>query len=107
MLFRFDRYSSYERMFILLDKNKAPFDLSGYEAKAQIRKYNNQNVVAEFSCNVLDPATSGRIILTLDYTDTANTDPGKYSYDILLISPTERLRAVEGMIELTPNITED
>lgn len=101
-----DKYSTYERMFSFLDKNKNPFDLTGYSPKAQIRKYNNENVVAEFTCEILAPTTSGRLILRLNYYDTANTDPGKYSYDILLISDTEKLRAVEGIIDLTPNITQ-
>ena len=101
-----DKYSTFERMFSFLDKNKVPFDLSGYTPVAQIRKATKQEVVAEFQCEILSPSTSGRIILRLGYDDTANTVPGKYSYDVLLVSSSEKLRAVEGIVEITPNITE-
>ena len=93
-------------MFSFLDKNKVPFDLSGYTPIAQIRKSTKQEVVAEFSCEILEPTTSGRLILRLGYDDTANTAPGKYMYDVLLVSTSEKLRAVEGVIDITPNITE-
>lgn len=101
-----DRYSTYERMFSFLDKNKNPFDLTGYAAKAQIKKYTSESLIAEFDCSVVQPPTLGRIIVTLDYGITANTDPGKYSYDVLLYSNSDTVRAVEGTIDITPNVTE-
>lgn len=100
-----DKYSSFEKMFTFLDKSKTPFDLTGYTATSQIRKYHDEEVVASFSCEVVLPATYGKIILRLGYQDTANTDPGKYLYDVLLTSNTEKLRAVEGVVEITANIT--
>lgn len=100
-----DKYSTFEKMFSFSDKNKAPFDLTGYSANSQIRKYYSDSVVAEFDCEIVQPPTVGRVILRLDYLDTANVEPGKYLYDILLTSSTERLRAVEGTAEITYNIT--
>jgi hypothetical protein len=100
-----DKYSSFEKMFSFSDKNKAPFNLTGYSANSQIKKYHNESVVAEFSCEILQPPTLGKVILRMDYLETANVEPGKYLYDVLLTSSTERLRAVEGTVEITLNIT--
>ena len=66
-----------------------------------------EDVIAEFNCHILSPPTSGNMILRLEYSDTANTEPGKYSYDVLLTSSSDKIRAVEGTVEITPNITTD
>lgn len=102
-----DKYTTYEKVFIFLDKNKAPFDLTGYSANSQIRKSYKDAIIAEFSCEVLSPPEDGKILIRLDFSKTANTDPGKYQYDVLLSNPNsnEKIRAVEGLIDLTANIT--
>jgi len=101
-----DQYSTYERTVILLDSNKSPFDLTGYIANSQIRKSHNQEVAATFVCNIQD-AANGTITITLPYSATANISPGKYMYDILIYSSSlgVKTRAVEGTLEITPNIT--
>lgn len=104
-----DKYSNFEKVIILYDKNKEPFNLSDYTANSQIRKISDLSIVANFDCEVIQPGNVGKILMTLSYMDTANTKPGLYSYDILLSSitnPTEKIRALQGEVEITANITE-
>jgi len=104
-----DKYSNYEKIFILYDKNKNPFNLTNYTANSQIRKITDQSVIASFTCSIQSPKTEGKILMRLSYSATANAIPGLYSYDVLLSSttdPTEKIRAVQGEVEITPNITE-
>jgi len=104
-----DKYSNFEKLVILYDKNKDPFDLSNYTANSQIRKYSDASIAATFTCTIIEPPASGKILLSLSYLDTANCVPGMYTYDVLLSSttdPTEKLRALQGEVEITANVTE-
>lgn len=104
-----DKYSNYEKIVSLLDKNKEPFDLTNYTASSQIRKFSDLSIVSSFTCDIVQPANTGKILISLSYSDTANVVPGIYSYDILLsstIDSSEKLRAVQGEVEITANITE-
>lgn len=104
-----DKYSNYEKIIALFDKNKNPFDLTNYTANSQIRKVSDLSIVATFTCDIVQPANTGKILISLSYSDTANTIPGLYSYDVLLSStedPNEKIRAVQGEVEITANITE-
>ena len=104
-----DKYSNYEKIIALFDKNKNPFDLTNYTANSQIRKVSDLSIVATFTCSIVQPANTGKILISLSYMDTANATPGLYSYDILLSSttdPNEKIRALQGEVEINANITE-
>jgi hypothetical protein len=104
-----DKYSNFEKIVALYDKNKEPFNLTNYTASSQIRKFTDLSIVTSFTCDIVQPANTGKILISLSYSDTANANPGIYSYDVLLsstIDPNEKLRAVQGEVEITANITE-
>lgn len=102
-----DQNSNWEKTFTLYDQNHSPFNLSGYTPYAQIRKYPQTDVIAEFSCEVLNPPTLGKLVLSLDYDTVSEIKEGKYLYDILLVaSDNIQIRAVEGTVEISGNITE-
>lgn len=104
-----DKYSNFEKLIILYDKNKDPFDLTNYTANSQIRKYSDSSIATSFQCTIVDPPSDGKILINLSYIDTANCVPGMYTYDILLsstVDSTEKIRAVQGEVEITANVTE-
>lgn len=104
-----DKFSNYEKIIALFDKNKVPFDLTNYTANSQIRKFTDKSIITTFTCDIVQPANTGKILISLTYSDTANVVPGIYSYDVLLsstVDPDEKIRAVQGEVEITANITE-
>jgi len=104
-----DKFSNYQKVVVLFDKNKQPFNLNGYTASSQIRKSSDLSIVATFTCSIIQPPTAGKVLMSLSYLDTANTAPGIYSYDLLLSSttnPLEKIRAIQGEVEINANITE-
>lgn len=101
-----DQYSNWEKTFTLYNQNREPFDLTNYTAYADIKKYHNTDKIASFDCEILPPTANGKVVLSLDYDTLNNIKPGQYQYDLLLISiDNEKIRAVEGTVTITGNIT--
>ncbi len=101
-----DQYSNWEKTLTLYDQNHNPFDLTNYTASCHIRKYTNTSKIAEIQCEVLNPPTLGKILLSLSYEDLLDIKAGIYQYDILLISSDDvKIRALQGNIDISGNIT--
>ena len=85
------------------------YDLSGYTANSQIRKsYYSANTAGVF--NVTIPSvSSGQIIISMTASNTANIMPGRYVYDVKLVSSTspdsDTVRILEGIVEISPQVT--
>jgi hypothetical protein len=86
------------------DVSGSPFDLSGFTGAAQMRKsYYSSNAAATFS--VSTGTTNGIVSLSLDAQTTANIYPGRYLYDVVVTSGTTRARVLEGIVNVTPQVT--
>ena len=87
---------------------EAPKNLTGYTAKAQIKKnYDTKIVSAEFDVTNAPLTTDGKLNLALPSADTAKLEVGSYAYDVLLItSGSVEMRVVEGVATVVPIITE-
>lgn len=84
--------------------NSGPFDLTGYNIFAQMRKsyYSSQKV--DFTCT--HNGSAGQIMVALTSTQTEAITPGRYLYDVEIVSPTNVItRVVEGIATVTPGIT--
>ncbi len=84
----------------------ANLNISGYSVQSSIKKsYYSANVTANLTCSITKPA-NGEITITLSAGETANVEPGRYLYDIVLTKPDatkERIR--EGIVTVTAGIT--
>lgn len=82
------------------------YNLSSFVANSQIRKsYYSSNATACFSTNI--DVTYSTLSLYLDANTTSNISPGRYVYDALLINTqnNERIRIIEGIIDVSPCVT--
>lgn len=80
------------------------YDLSGYQAFAQIRKsYYSTNVTADFVATI--DSLRGTITLNLDAATTANISPGRYVYDAVIKDDQITTRILEGIIDVSPMVT--
>lgn len=84
-----------------------PIDLTGYTCQAQIRKSYYSTTAHDFIITVPSPA-AGEAIMSLSAANTANLAPGRYVYDVLIVSPSpfnEVTRIFEGIATVTPGVT--
>ena len=94
---------------LTLNSTQTPYDLTGYTMKSEIRKnHKSLTVAAAFTCafQAGNPVL-GKILLSLTDEQTAAITPGRYLFDVLITASTgETYRAVEGLVEITPSVTQ-
>jgi hypothetical protein len=71
-----------------------------------MRKSYTSSSATTFACTVPSPAT-GQVILTLTAAQTGALKAGRYLYDIEMVDTTTyRTRPVEGVVIVSPQITQ-
>lgn len=91
---------------VLDDVAGVPFNLTDFTASSQMRKsYYSSNAAATFSVSTSGDAAEGRITMSLDSANTANIYPGRYVYDVYLSQANTRYRVLEGIVNVTPQVT--
>ncbi len=101
-------------LYIRYASNNAPFDLTGYETKGQIRISAEDNVspiVAEFTTTILSPSTDGKIQLLIPASVTKSLDFDiAYAYSVLIrsiASPEDTTKEVlMGTVHLSLDVAE-
>lgn len=99
-----DQGADFETTIEITDDDGNAMALTDYTARSQIRKhYSSSNAVA-FTVTVDEG--SGEVVLSLSANATIDMMPGRYLYDVELVSPANTVtRAVEGIVTITPNMT--
>jgi hypothetical protein len=88
------------------DVSGANFNLVNYSASSQMRKsYYSSNATATFSVSTGNDPSLGVITLTMNSANTANIYPGRYVYDVYVTSADARVRVLEGIVSVTPQVT--
>jgi hypothetical protein len=101
-----DAGSSYSNIITVASSTGAPLNLAGYTVKSQLRKSYQSSVAYNFNASVLN-AQAGQVRLELTPTQSEAIPPGRYLYDVEITSPTSsRTRVVEGVVTVTPQITQ-
>jgi hypothetical protein len=99
--------TDFAQTFVLEDNQSNSIkDLTGYNACAQMKRYESSRKTADFTIAFSADRTQGRLTISLTATETANLKAGKYFYDILLNSATGTTeRVVEGTVHVKKSIT--
>lgn len=86
--------------------NGDPLNLTGYTVKSQVRKSYASPTAYDFTASIF-AATSGKIRLSMTAAQTSAIKPGRYLYDVEITSAIgEKRRVLEGIIIITPEITQ-
>lgn len=100
-----DQGSYFSRFITLVTPAGTTFDLTGYTVSAQMRKHTSSSIGYTIPCTIVD-AQAGKIKMRLNAASTESIPAGRYLYDIEVADDAgERLRVVEGIITITPQIT--
>ena len=103
------------------DENGSPMDLSGYQAKMQIRpQIESSTTFLTLSSSLSDgcgtginlsgsngttPLASGSIAIYISAVSSSRLDFGEAFYDLELIRGCEVTRLLEGKVKLSKNVT--
>ena len=97
--------SSFSQTFTLEGNDDSAFNLTGYTATSQIRKWRGSATATDFTTSIPSPATQGKILISLTATQTAALTPGRHVYDVLItINETKEL-VVEGSVLIREGVT--
>lgn len=101
-----DAGSDYSNIITLDSAGGAPLDLTGYTVKSQMRKSYSSSTVYTFTATIFN-AVAGQIQLSMTASQTEVIPPGRWLYDVEITSSTgARRRVVEGLVIVTPQITQ-
>jgi len=89
----------------VLDANNAIRNLVSYTVESQMRKSFYSSTAEDFTIEIAN-AAGGVVVMTMPATQTANLTPGRYVYDINMISTSNTVtRLFEGSVAVTPGVT--
>lgn len=100
-----DQGGDYSAIVSVVGSNGQPIDLTNYSVEAQIRKFHGSSSSHCFNASVID-ASAGKVRLRLPASESQLMLPGRWLYDVRIISPANvKRRVIEGILQLTPQIT--
>jgi len=98
--------TDFEQVFVLEnDSNNSALDLTGYTGSSQFKKYKSSGTVKTFVVTFTNREL-GKIKIGMGSTMTKDLKPGKYFYDLKIISPSGvSSRVVEGTVLVKQSVT--
>lgn len=100
-----DQGSNFSSEVTVVDVNDSPVDLTNYTARGQIRRTYTSSTATSFATTINNPI-SGKVSISLIAATTSAMKPGRYVYDIEIVSNTNIVtRVIEGQFILTPSVT--
>ena len=103
-----DQGTTFNSVVTLKNQDGTAMDLTNYTVKSQFRKSYQSSVAINFTANVYGTATNGQVRLQLSASSSSGVKAGRYLYDIEITnaSNSEKFRVLEGIIVISPEITQ-
>jgi hypothetical protein len=102
-----DQGSDFSLELTLENDDGTPMNLTDFTVYSQFRKSYNSQTAYTFITSIPVPA-QGKVKLLLPGTTSSQIKPGRYLYDVELISSSpvsKKTRVVEGIVTINPEIT--
>jgi hypothetical protein len=101
-----DQGSDFTSILELENDDETSMDLTGFQVYSQFRKSYGSTVGYSFEASVVSPANLGKIQLKLSGINSSAIKPGRYLYDVEIISVNNvKTRVVEGILTINAEIT--
>lgn len=102
-----DQGSDYASIVTVLSASGSPLVLTGYTVKSQMRKSYSSSQAYDFTATVYQ-AGLGQIKLSLTAAQAQLIPAGRWLYDVEITQTSSgaKKRVVEGIVEVTPQITQ-
>jgi hypothetical protein len=100
-----DQGSDYFSTVYVEDASGGVADLTGFTSRGQVRKTYSSLTSYDFITAIANPEL-GSIEISLTNSTTSSMKPGRYVYDIEVVSSSGTVtRVIEGQLEITPSVT--
>lgn len=100
-----DQGSNYSNIITVAGASGVALDITGYNVASQMRKSYASSTAYSLNASVY-LASSGKVRVQLDASQSEAIPPGRYLYDVEITSPAGvKTRVVEGIATVTPQIT--
>jgi len=102
-----DAGSDFSSLVTVASSTGAPLILTGYTVKSQMRKSFSSSQYFDFNASVYD-ANFGKIKLSLTAVQSEAIPAGRWLYDVEITNTATgaKKRVVEGIVTVTPQITQ-
>jgi hypothetical protein len=102
-----DAGSDYSTVVTVASSNGSPLILTNFTAKSQMRKSVGSSTAYDFTAEIFD-AANGKIRLSLTAEDSEGIPPGRWMYDCEITNTVtgKKKRVIEGIVTVTPQITQ-
>lgn len=101
-----DQGADFAVVLDLFDSEGVDFNISDQEFKCEVRKVFSSSVAFEAVVRVnTDDNDANNLDLIITANTTADVDPGKYQYDIIMSDGLQRTKILEGLMFILPTIT--
>jgi len=98
-----DQGSDFSTTIDVTDEDGNAIDLGEYVAAGQIRKHYTSLTAVDFTVTT---TSSGIVTIALDANASNDMEPGRYVYDVELVSNVGSVtRILEGIVTITPSVT--
>lgn len=81
------------------------FDVSNKSFYCEAKKLYSTTPIFSANVSIISGDPTNDLLLVINGEDTKNLEPGKYQYDVVMISNSSSLKILEGLIFLVPTIT--
>lgn len=100
-----DQGSDFSAIMELENDDGTPMSLNGFSIYSQFRKSYMSSIGYTFDASI-DDVELGKIRLFLSGETSSSIKPGRYLYDVEIVSNTgAKTRVVEGVLTINPEIT--
>jgi hypothetical protein len=103
-----DQGTTFNSVVTLKNQDGTAMNLTGYAVASQFRKSYQSSVANNFTASIYGAPTNGQVRLQLTATASSAIKAGRYLYDIEITNTlnNEKFRVLEGIIILSPEITQ-
>lgn len=101
-----EQNASFEYVVSFENNTGGAFDLTSYDAKAQLRRSYKSSSTVDFTASYPEGRSTGKIKISLTPEQTASLKHGSYVWDIIIEgSGGDSYRIVEGVAYIEPGVT--
>lgn len=102
-----DQGTKFSTLITLYQNNGlSPLNLTGATFASQMRKSHLSSSAYTFTCSIYGDPANGGLLLEMTDTLTNTIKSGRYLYDVEMVLNGIKTRPIEGIVIVTPQITQ-
>jgi hypothetical protein len=102
-----DQGTKFSTLISLFQSNgSAPLNLTGAVFASQMRKSYTSATAYTFTCTIYGDPANGGVLLEMTDVTTSSIKAGRYLYDLEMTLSGVKTRPVEGIVVVSPQITQ-